>query len=443
MCKSKYSAYILSVLILLTISCSDKKVTKLDDVNILFQNEKMLTKIIVDDIFSPPVASRIYSYTALAQYEAIRFIDTNGNESIAEKLNGFSKMPVPEKGKEYNFLLAATKAFCSVAYDIRIFSKDTLVNYEQQVLEKFSNSVSKEVYDRSVAFGDTIAKSILSRAKVDKYKQTRGMEKYLGSKENGKWQPTSPDYLDGAEPHWGKISNFSLDSVSQFRPMAPYEFSTDSNSQFYKMVKAVYSKGNSLTEEEKLIARYWDDNPFVIEHSGHFMVGKKKITPGGHWMGIAAIASKKANADLVKTAKAFTLTAISLLDAFISCWEAKYYYHYVRPITQINTWWDGTWTSFLQTPPFPEYTSGHSTISGSAATVLSGLYGDNFSFHDNSDSAFIGLTRDFNSFNDAAAEASISRFYGGIHFTNSLDTGLAKGKLIGTHLLNRVGVTKK
>ena len=104
--KSKYSAYILSVLILLTISCSDKKVTKLDDVNILFQNEKMLTKIIVDDIFSPPVASRIYSYTALAQYEAIRFIDTNGNESIAEKLNGFSKMPVPEKGKEYNFLLA-------------------------------------------------------------------------------------------------------------------------------------------------------------------------------------------------------------------------------------------------------------------------------------------------------------------------------------------------
>jgi hypothetical protein len=181
----------------------------------------------------------------------------------------------------------------------------------------------------------------------------------------------------------------------------------------------------------------------VIEHSGHFMVGKKKNYTGGHWMGIAAIASKKANADLVKTAKAFTLTAISLLDAFISCWEAKYYYHYVRPITQINTWWDGTWTSFLQTPPFPEYTSGHSTISGSAATVLSGLYGDNFSFHDNSDSAFIGLTRDFNSFNDAAAEASISRFYGGIHFTNSLDTGLAKGKLIGNHLLNRVGVTKK
>lgn len=206
------------------------------------------------------------------------------------------------------------------------------------------------------------------------------------------------------------------------------------------MVKEVYTVGSNLTDTQRTIARYWDDNPFVMEHTGHMMFANKKITPGGHWMGIAAIACRKTNADAVKTAQVYALTAVALFDAFISCWEAKYAYEYIRPIGLVNNWFGKGWDAFLQTPPFPEYTSGHSTISGSASTVLTFLFGDNFAFHDNSDSAYIGLTRDFTSFNNAAAEASISRLYGGIHFRMSLDTGLEKGKLVGNNLLKKVNL---
>jgi hypothetical protein len=159
-------------------------------------------------------------------------------------------------------------------------------------------------------------------------------------------------------------------------------------------------------------------------------------------MGLAAIASKQTGADAVKTAQAYCLTSIALLDAFISCWDAKYFYEYVRPITLINGWMNREWNSYLQTPPFPEYTSGHSTISGASAEVLTSLFGDNFSFHDNSDSAYIGMTRDFSSFRQAAGEASISRLYGGIHYRLSLDSGLARGAMVGKNLLKEAGLSK-
>lgn len=411
------------------------------DTNILHRNVETLTTIIIYDVFNPPVASRIYTYTSLAQYEALRHLDTTGNPSLTAMLNGFDKMPEPEPGKEYNYLLAGTRAFCTVAYQVRIFSKDSLKQYEDALLKKFKNTLSSETYQRSLAFGDSIGASIIKHAAADNYKETRGMPKFLGTSEDGKWRPTPPDYLDGAEAYWNKIRPFSLDSASQFRPAPPPAFNKDSLSPFYKMVNEVYRKSLNLTNEEKLIATYWDDNPFVIEHSGHMMLGNKKITPGGHWMGITAIACKQTRADAVKTAKSYALTALSLADAFISCWDTKYHYNYIRPLTIINLWMGkGEWTSFLQTPPFPEYSSGHSTISGAASTVLTQLFGPNLAFHDNSDSAYIGLTRDFPSFSKAAEEASISRFYGGIHFKLSLDTGLARGRMVGEHLLKRLKI---
>ena len=335
--------------------CGCKTETAFDGNNteMLHQDEEMLTQTIIYDIFSPPVASRIYAYTSLAQYEAVKFMQP-GAASIAQHLNGFAPIPQPEKGKEYNYILAAVKAFTTTAYNVRIFSDSLLRHYEDSVYAGYKTILSAEVFERSVAFGDTIAKTILARAKKDMYKETRGMPKYLGSDAEGKWRPTAPDYFDGAEPWWSKIKPLSLDTNSAFRPRPPLPFNKDSNSAFYAMVKEVYDIDNNLSSEQQTIARYWDDNPFVIEHSGHLMFGNKKITPGGHWMGITAIACHKTNAGTVKTAQAYTLTAISLLDAFISCWDAKYVYEYVRPITLINEWFEKGWDAFLQTPPFPE-----------------------------------------------------------------------------------------
>lgn len=414
----------------LLVSCSQNKPAPLNEVDLLINNEDQLTQVIIYDVFTPPVASRIYVYSSLASYEAIRFAK-EGTSSIAEKLNGFGKMPVPEKGKNYNFSLAATKAFFKVTRNVKVFSIDSLTKYEQSVYNNYKANLDEATYINSIAFGDTVAAVILARAKTDGYAISRGKQKYLGSNEPGKWRPTPPDYLDGVEWCWNTMKPMVLDSASQFMPNRPPKYETKPGTTFYGMMKEVYDINKNLTEEQKLIAKYWDDNPFVIEHAGHMVYGNKKITPGGHWIGITAQVVKQANADAVKSAQSFALTAIALFDGFISCWDEKYRSSYVRPVTVINEMVDKNWLPLLQTPPFPEYTSGHSTITASAATVLTKLYGENFAFEDSSDYHYIGLKRKFSSFQAAASEASISRVYGGIHYTLSVNTGAEQGKKVG------------
>ena len=425
--KSYWSVLFISSFLL---SCSEKKPVALNEVEVLVNNEDQLTQVIIYDVFTPPVASRIYVYTSLASYEAIRFAK-EGTSSIAEKLNGFGKMPIPEKGKNYNYTLAATKAFFKVARNVKVFSVDSLNKYEQSIYDNYKARLDETTYNNSVAFGDTVAGSILARAKKDGYAISRGKQKYIGSHEPGKWRPTPPDYLDGVEWCWNTMKPMVLDSAAQFKPNRPPQYETKPGTTFYKMMKEVYDINKNLTSEQKLIAKYWDDNPFVIEHAGHMMFGNKKITPGGHWMGITAQVVKQTNADIVKTAQSFALTSIALFDGFISCWDEKYRSSYVRPVTVINELVDKNWAPLLQTPPFPEYTSGHSTITASAATVLTKLYGDNFAFEDSSDYHYIGLKRKFSSFQAAAAEASMSRVYGGIHYVLSVNTGSEQGKKVG------------
>ena len=400
---------------------------------VLHQNVRNLTDLIIYDIFSPPVAARIYSYASLASHEALRYADSS-EPSIIAKLKGFETMPIPAKNKSYNYVLAASVAFYSIVREIT-FSLDTVKKFEEETYSPFKKILSNKEYNNSIDFGKSIATHVLKRVVSDNYKQTRTMEKYYGSTDDGKWQPTSPDYLEATEPHWPKIKSFSLDSSSQFDPGPPPAFGKDRNSVFYKMNKEVYDLTKNLTQEQKDIAYFWDDNPFVSHHFGHLMFNTKKQTPGGHWMGITAIACRNANADVVKTARAYALVAVGLLDGFISCWDTKYRYKYIRPITVINEWIDKDWNPYLQTPPFPEYTSGHSTISASAATVLTGLFGDNFAYHDDADKEYIGMVRDFKSFFQAAEEASISRLYGGIHYRLSLDIGAEVGKKVGEHVL--------
>jgi hypothetical protein len=407
----------------------------LTDQNLLHSNIKQITEVIVHDVFSPPVASRIYAYTNLASYEAIRFVRP-GYVPIASQLNGFEQLPEPGKDKSYNFLLAATKAAFTVAEKIT-FSADTLANYQNRVYDNFRSLLDNETYTRSISFGEEIGKKILKRTTIDNYKQTRGMERFLGSDEPGKWRPTPPDYSDAAEPYWAMIKPLKLNSASQFHCGPPYGYSTDTTSNFYKQVREVYIIGRNLTDSQKTIARYWDDNPFVTEHSGHLMYGNKKITPVGHWIGITEIACKKKNLGLVETARAYALTSSAMFDLIITCWKTKYEYQHIRPITFINQHIDAAWQPFLQTPPFPEHSSGHSGISASAATLLTQLIGDNFSFEDTSDLEYIGMKRKFGSFNEAAQQASLSRVYGGIHYLTGVEAGAIQGTKVGEYYITK------
>ena len=433
----KASLLLLLFALLAVSACNNSTIDKLSDVEILHQNQDQLTQVIIYDVFNPPVASRIYAYTSLASYEAMRFQQPE-SVSFASQLNGFEPMPVPQMGKKYDFTLAATRAFFTVVHKV-VFSVDSLTTYEDKVYARFKNSLSKEVYERSVLFGDSVGQAVLARSAGDNYKQTRGMPKHLGDNLAGRWRPTGPDYADGAEAYWGSIKPLLLDSaeLANVPELRVPKFNMEPESDYYKEVMSLYNVTNNLTEEQKEIAKYWDDNPFVVEHSGHMMIGNKKITPGGHWMGITAIASRQANADPVKTAKAYAAAAVAMYDGFICCWNLKYKYNTVRPVTVINEKIDNKWQPMLQTPPFPEYPSGHSTITSAAATVLTKMFGDDFAFEDTSDLRYIGMKRNFKSFRQAADEASISRVYGGIHYRFSVDEGVVEGKKVGNKVIEK------
>jgi hypothetical protein len=430
-----------SLLAILSISvsgCKQKTSNQLSETEILHQNQDKLTQVIIYDVFTPPVASRLYVYSSLASYEAIRF-KKEGAQSITAKLNGFKAMPVPEAGKSYNFTLAATKAFFNVVRNVKVFSVDSLTTYEQSVYNSFKETLDEETYNRSAAFGDSVARTILQRANTDGYLASRGKAKYLGSNNSGKWRPTPPDYLDGIEWCWNTMKPMVMDSASMFKPAPPPPFSMEKESTYYKALTEVYTINKNLTQDQKDIARYWDDNPAVVEHSGHMMFVNKKITPGGHWMGICAIASRQSGADEVTTARAYAYTSIALFESFLSCWDEKYRSSYIRPVTAINESIENGWLPFLQTPPFPEYTSGHSTISATSATVLTALFGEGFAFQDTSDLLYIGMQRHFNSFNEAAAEASVSRIYGGIHYRFTADISAAQGNKLGKFIIAKLG----
>ena len=435
----KQLRFFIALLFVITIipGCKNAKPKTINRADIVHNNLDKLTQVIIYDVFTPPVASRLYIYTSLAAYEAIRF-EKDGAPSIAEKLKGFGRMPVPEPGKKYDFTLASTKAFFNVVRNVKVFSVDSLTAYEQSVYSDFKSTIDEEAYNRSLAFGDSVSKVILKRASADGYFKSRGKSKYLGSNQTGKWRPTPPDYLDGVEWCWNTMQTMVMDSASQFRPSPPPAFSVDQSSFYYKNLKEVYDINKNLTQEQKDIARYWDDNPLVIEHSGHMMFGNKKITPGGHWMGITSIASRLSGADEVKTAKAYALTALALYEAFISCWDEKYRSSFIRPVSAINESIDHMWMPFLQTPPFPEYTSGHSVISACSAIVLTSVFGNNFAFQDTSDLRYIGMQRHFNSFSEAAAEVSVSRIYGGIHYRFTADTSAAQGKRLGAFIVRKL-----
>jgi hypothetical protein len=424
-------------------------ITACEEVNPNFQEEannpeffhrsmKKLTDVIVHDIFSPPVASRIYVYPSIAAYEAI-IHDHPEYQTLAGQLTGFEAVPQPEEGLEYCFPLASIHAFLTVGKAL-IFSEDKIEDFEQEIYAEFEAlQMSSAVYERSLEYGAQISAHILSWADKDNYKQTRTFPKYSITEDPAKWQPTPPDYMDGIEPHWRDIRPFVLDSAQQFPPPPPTEFSTDKDSKFYEETMEVYSVLQGGDQKERIaIAEFWDCNPYVSHHTGHVMYATKKITPGGHWVGITQIATKKAGADFMKTIEAYTLTNIALADAFISCWDEKYRSNLVRPETYINRYIDEDWLPALQTPPFPEHTSGHSVISRAAATALTSIFGDNFAFDDTTEEEYGLPMRSFTSFFHASDEAAVSRLYGGIHYRPAIDYGVEQGEKVGKFIVNNV-----
>ncbi|GCL35462.1 hypothetical protein SR1949_05570 [Sphaerospermopsis reniformis] len=389
-----------------------------DNGDVVLDWNATLLNAIYEDKTTPPVASRNMAITQTAVFDAINTITGTY--------------------KNYHFtgtaptIVSAEAAAASAAHQVLINLYPGQKSYFDNALTaSLAEITDGTAEDNGVTFGRTVADAILTFRSGDGSSSTIT---YTPGTNPGQWQPTSPGFASALLPQWGQVTPFALTSGDQFRPDGTPALNSAEYTTEFNQVKDLGSKNSTnRTTEQTQIAKFWAD-------------GSGTFTPPGHWNQIAQnVAATKGNS-LVDNARLFALLDISLADAGIAAWDAKYNYNFWRPITAIqnadsdgnaDTIADASWTPLLTTPPFPEYVSGHSTFSGAAETILTGLLGNNVSFTTNS-LGTPGIYRTFSNFTNAANEAGISRIYGGIHFNSANVEGLATGRSVGNYVLENL-----
>jgi hypothetical protein len=406
----------------------------LEDPSLLFMSVDALTDVMVDNIFSPPAASRVYAYPLIAAYECARHADSSLS-SLAGQLHGLSSLPEPADPENTNYQLAALEAFNTVGRQL-IFTADMFdERLKPQIDALKALRIPASVRRASQQYGQAVAAAVLAWSGRDLYHELRSAPKYSVQFDNdANWVPTAPAFLDAVEPSWRQIRPMAIAGVDPYRidPMPP--FSMKPGAPFEQLVRQVYSVSQNLTESQKQVAHFWDCNPYTMHVTGHVMIATKKISPGGHWINIGIIALRQSGASFAQSCATLAGLSIHLFDAFIVCWDEKYRSKVVRPETVINKYIDDSWRPLLQTPPFPEYTSGHSVVSNAAAEWLTTVFGEPFPYTDDSEVRFGLPSRAFEGFRQAAREASVSRLYGGIHYLPAIDQGALQGQRLGKDL---------
>jgi PAP2 superfamily protein len=374
---------------------------------------------------TPPLASRIYGITAVALYEAV-VPGAVHHRSLVGQLNELAAVPQPKKNKKHHWPTVANAALGRTIRGIfpllKPESLEAVNALEKSFAAQFQAEVKQQDYERSVAQGQAVADAILAWAATDGYSIFNNC-RYIANPVPGAWEPTPPDLIaTPLQPCWGELRPMVRASGAECAPPGHPDFSIASGSEFYTAALEVYTTGLSLTDEQKTIAQYWAD--------GAGATG----TPPGHWIAIVGQIARNDTLSLAAAAEAYARVGIAVTDAFIGCWNVKYRSNLQRPVTYIQDNINAAWLPYIMTPPFPTYTSGHSTQSGAAAAVLSDMFGVK-AFTDtlHADHELVPTleARSFSSFEEAAAEAAVSRLYGGIHFFFDNNDGLAAGQCIG------------
>ena len=221
------------------------------------------------------------------------------------------------------------------------------------------------------------------------------------------------------EPYWGTLRTFVIKDGDECAPPAPPTYSEAAGSDFWKMGKEAHDSMTAVTPEKRQIALFWADNPVATG------------TPGFHWVSVVnhLVARRRLSAD--QAAELYALTSLAIADAFVGCWKEKYRSLVVRPVTYVQRVFDAKFTTIVATPPFPEYPSGHSTLSAAAALVLASAVGDTIAFVDSTQMDIGQPPRAFASFTAARDEVAVSRVYGGIHYWPAVRDGIVQGECIG------------
>lgn len=382
--------------------------------------------------FSPPVTARALGYSGLTLYESLVHGMPN-NESLLGKLNGFAKLPLPKKDQSYNWGIVANKAQFEIIRflysNLSAENKSKAEKIYQEIQQKIALRDNEKTIRFSNEYGEEIAKAIYEYSKKDgghNAQFSNFPKEYKLATGACMWIPVGNQ--QAMLPFWGENRTFIKGNADFDLPIPP-RCEIGNTSLFYAQALEVYTIGKNLTQEQKDIALFWSDDP------------GKTFTPPGHGVSILSQLIKVEGIPLDKAAELFCKVGIAASDAFVSCWKCKYMHNISRPVSFINTAIDPKWKSFLDNPPFPEYTSGHASVSGAIATVLSEYFGYNYSFIDNSHKTAGLKPRTFDSFWEFAQEAAMSRLYGGIHYRNSNDEGLKNGKRIGK-MVNQLSFQK-
>jgi hypothetical protein len=191
-------------------------------------------------------------------------------------------------------------------------------------------------------------------------------------------------------------------------------------------VNDLYQASKVFTTDQKNWALFWRDVPGV--------------TTPGHWMSIIQQVLRQTHSRLDKAALSYALVGISLNDAIISAWDTKYTYNLVRPVTYIDSViGDLTWLQTIPTPAHREYSSAHVVVSASASEALAALFGNIGPFTDHTYDYQGFPARTFNSFRDIGIDAGNSRFYGGIHYQPTINSGLQQGRIVSGNIIRSLG----
>jgi hypothetical protein len=371
-----------------------------------------------DEAITPPPAARIFGYTGVTLWEAVA-PGIRGGKSLAGQLHGLERVPRPRGIVHWPAVVNSALATIQRRFYTQQLSTKAIIDRENAFNAQFAEKVPPEILKRSILHGHQVANAIWDWSTTDGYELINDCA-YTPPVGSGLWQPTPPGFDAAVQPCWGQLRLMLLSAPDACDPGLHPEYSEDPASEFYQQAFEVYDVGNHLTEEQRIIALFWAD------------LAGESPTPAGHSLSIGAQAVEIVGGSLALAAEAFARVGISEMDSFISAWAAKYKYNLLRPITFIHAFFDPAWTSTLDTPPFPAYTSGHSNDVGGASTVMTVLFGDNFAFTDHTLDSKGFAPRSFNSFFEAADESAISRLYGGIHYRFDIENGVQQGACVGT-----------
>jgi len=428
---------------------------------------------------SPPVASRVLAYAAVALYEGLA-TGSPELQTLAGQLNGLDSLPHPDPNRRYDPVLVALAAERTVldslfAEGLPATRAALSVLADSLQAARVALGIAGVVRQDSRELGERIGTTILAWAAQDGFDATRtkpfrppvGPRYWINDSRVDEYTPqnlsavsdfvaldnpsatlrpgaaseralvtTRPKAADvrtlkaanpagATEPWWGTLRGFALKSADECPTPPLAAWSTSPASSFYAEAKRVYDVGRALTDAQRQTVLYWADNP------------GQTGTPVGHWLAIGSQLVHQRRLSAEQAAEMFVLVTIAQADAFIAIWHEKYRTNSIRPVTYIRRYIDPTWTPAIITPPFPEYPSGHSGQSAAAATVLTALLGP-VAFDDSTNLALGHAPRRYPSFQAAADEAAESRLYGGIHFPMGNENGKVLGRCVGQMVLARL-----